>query len=69
MEKSLASMNKNTLQGQILIPFTHSSCLLPNYSVGRIARKLCWTDQELSSVDIIIPPWLSKLIYQLEDEQ
>jgi hypothetical protein len=33
-------MNKNTLQGQILFPFAHSSCLLPDDSAGRIASEL-----------------------------
>jgi hypothetical protein len=37
-------------------------------TTGRIARKLCWTNYEFSSVDII-PPWFSVLIYHLGDEQ
>jgi hypothetical protein len=37
-------------------------------SAGRIAKKLWWTNQELSSI-VIIPPWLSMLIYHLWDEQ
>jgi hypothetical protein len=48
-------MNKNTLQGQILTPFTHSSCLLQDDSGGRIARELLWKNQEFFSVDIIFP--------------
>jgi hypothetical protein len=62
-------MNKNTLLVQILIPFIHSSCLLPDDFTGRIARELWWTNQEFSPVDIIILPWLSMLIYHLGDEQ
>jgi hypothetical protein len=67
-EKSLASMNKNTSQGQFLIPFIHSSCLLPEDSAGRITREHWWMNQERSSVNII-PPWFSMLIYHLGDEQ
>jgi hypothetical protein len=37
-------------------------------TVGRIARELWWTNQEISPVDII-PSWLSMLIYLLGDEQ
>jgi hypothetical protein len=40
MQKLLASMNKNTSQGQILIPFAHSFSLLPDDFAGRIARTL-----------------------------
>jgi hypothetical protein len=58
-------MNKITSQGQILIPFAHSSCLLPGDSAGRIARELWWTNQEFSSADIILPPLFSMLVYQL----
>jgi hypothetical protein len=68
-KKSLASMNTNTSQGKILIPFAHSSCLLPDLSAGRIAREQRWTSQEFSSVYIIIPPWFSMLIYHLGDKQ
>jgi hypothetical protein len=35
----LASMNKNTLQDQIFILLSHSLCLLPDVSAGRIARE------------------------------
>jgi hypothetical protein len=42
--------------------------LLLDDSVGRIARKLWWTNQEISLVNII-PPWFSMLIYHLGDEQ
>jgi hypothetical protein len=38
-------------------------------TVGRIVKELWWTSQEFSSVDIIIPPWFSMLIYHLGDEQ
>jgi hypothetical protein len=38
--------------------------LLLDYSAGRIARELCWTNQEFSTVDII-PPWFSMLIYHV----
>jgi hypothetical protein len=34
-----------------------------------IAKELRWTNQEISSVDIIIPLWFSMLIYYLGDEQ
>jgi hypothetical protein len=61
-------MNKNTLQSQILIPFAHSSCLLPDDSAGTIARGLWWTNQEFLPVGII-PPRFSMLIYHLGDEQ
>jgi hypothetical protein len=67
-KKSLASVTE-ILQGQILIPFTHASCLLPDDCAGRIARELWWMSQEFSFVDIIIPPWFSMLIYHLQDEQ
>jgi hypothetical protein len=62
-------MNKNTSQGQILIPLAYSSCLLPDDSAGRIARELWWTNQEFSSANIIILPWFCTLIYHLVDEQ
>jgi hypothetical protein len=55
-------MNINTSQGQILIHFTHFSCLLPDISAGRIARELWWTSQVFPYVDIVIPPWFSMLI-------
>jgi hypothetical protein len=58
--KTLASMNRNTLQGKIVIPFAHSSCLLQDISAGRIARQLWWKSQGFSSVDII-PPWFPLL--------
>jgi hypothetical protein len=58
-KKSLASINKNTSQGQTVIPFAHSSCLLQDDSAGRIARELWWMGQEFSSVNIIISPWFS----------
>jgi hypothetical protein len=58
-KKSLASINKNTSQGQTVIPFVHSSCLLQDDSAGRIARELWWMGQEFSSVNIIISPWFS----------
>jgi hypothetical protein len=45
-------MNKNTWQGQILIPFTHFSCYLPDDSAGRIARELWWRSEEFFSVSI-----------------
>jgi hypothetical protein len=57
-------MNKNILQGQVLILYVHSSCLLPDDSAGRIAKELWWIKQEFSHVNIIIPPWFSVLIYQ-----
>jgi hypothetical protein len=56
-------MNKDTSQGQILIPFAYSYWLLPDDSPIRISRELWWTNQEISSADI--PPWFS----MLEDEQ
>jgi hypothetical protein len=62
-------MNKKTLQRQILTPFVHFSCLLGDDSAGRSARELCWMSKEFSSVNIIIPPSLSMLIYHLGDEQ
>jgi hypothetical protein len=62
-------MNKNTSQGKILILFTHFSCILPHDSAGRFARELWWTNQELFSVDVIIPLWFSILIHHLGDEQ
>jgi hypothetical protein len=68
-KKSLASMNKSTLHGQILIFFTFPFCLLPDDSAGRIAKGLCWMNWEFSSVEIIIVPWCSMLIYHLGDEQ
>jgi hypothetical protein len=34
----------------------------------RIARELCWMNQETCLVEII-PPWFSILIYHLRDEQ
>jgi hypothetical protein len=62
-------MNKNTLQGKIHIPFGYSSSLLPDDSAGRITRELWWTNQEISSVNIIIQPQYSTLMYHLGDEQ
>jgi hypothetical protein len=61
-------MNKNTLQGQIIIRFAHSSYLLLDGSAGRNARELCWTSNKFSSVDIISPRF-SMLTYHLVDEQ
>jgi hypothetical protein len=61
-------MSKNTLQGKFIIPFIHSSCLLPDDPSGGIASELCRTNQECSSVNIILP-WFSMLIYDLGDEQ
>jgi hypothetical protein len=49
-KKSLASMIKNTLQGQIHIPFAHSFPLLPDDSAGRTARELWQMNLECSSV-------------------
>jgi hypothetical protein len=46
-KKSISIMDKNNLQGQILIPFTHSICLLPDDSAG-ITIELWWTNQEFS---------------------
>jgi hypothetical protein len=63
--ESLASMNKSTFQGRILIPFAQSLRLLPDSITGRIARELWWMNQEFSSVNIIIiitPPRFSMLI-------
>jgi hypothetical protein len=37
--------------------------LLPDDLVGRIAIELWWINQEFLSVEIIIPPWFSMLIY------
>jgi hypothetical protein len=54
-------MNK-ALQDQILIPFAHSSCLLPHDYAGKITREIWWTNQEFSSVDIIISPWFHMLV-------
>jgi hypothetical protein len=49
-KKSLASMNN--LQGQILIPFAHSFCLLPDDSAGRIAREHWWTNHNFPLLSI-----------------
>jgi hypothetical protein len=68
-KKSLASINRNTSHDQILVPFAHSSCLLPNDSAGRITRELWWISQVFPSADIIIPAWFSMLMYHPEDEQ
>jgi hypothetical protein len=38
-------------------------------TAGRIARELWWKNQEFSSVNTIIPPWFSMLIYHMGDEQ
>jgi hypothetical protein len=43
-------IDKNTSQGQILIPLAHYSCLLRDDSVSRTARELWWTNQLHSSV-------------------
>jgi len=69
VKNRLGSWNKNTLQGQILIAFAHSSCLLLDDSADRIARELYWTNQEFSSDDIIVSPWFSMLVCHLGDEQ
>jgi hypothetical protein len=42
--------------------------LLLDNSAGKFARELWWTNQEISTVDII-PPWLSVLICHVKDEQ
>jgi hypothetical protein len=62
----LASMHRNTSPGLILIPFAYSFCLLSHDFAGRIARELWSTTQDISSVEIIIPPWFSTL---MGDEQ
>jgi hypothetical protein len=59
----------NISKGQIVIPFAHYSRLLPDDSTGRTATELWWTSQEFYSVDIVIPPWFSMLMYQLGHEQ
>jgi hypothetical protein len=41
-------MNKDTFQGQILIPFTHSYCVLPDDAAGRIAGEVWWMNQGFS---------------------
>jgi hypothetical protein len=62
-------MNKNTSQGQILIPFTHFAFLIPDDMAGKITRELWCMNQLFSSVDIIIPPWFFMLMYHLGHEQ
>jgi hypothetical protein len=43
--------------------------LLLYITAGRIAKELCWTNQEFSPVDVILP-WFSMLsLYHLGDEQ
>jgi hypothetical protein len=37
-------------------------------TAGRITTELWWS-QEFFSVDIIIPPWFSTLIYHMGDKQ
>jgi hypothetical protein len=64
-KKYLASMKKNAVQGQNLIPFAHFSCFLLDDSAGKTARELWWTNQEFPSVDIIIPPTFFMLMYHL----
>jgi hypothetical protein len=61
-------MKNNTLQGKIIIPFTRSSSLLPEYCAGKTDREPSWTSQEFSSDDII-SPWLFMLICYLGNEQ
>jgi hypothetical protein len=68
VKKTLASINKNILQGQILIPFSRFPCLLPDDSTGRIAKEVYWTNKEFSPVDTI-PPWVSMLIYHQGNKQ
>jgi hypothetical protein len=67
-KKLLAKVNKNTSRLNSH-SFAHCSCLLPEGSAGRIARKFWCINQEFSSVYIIIPPWFSMLMYHLRDEQ
>jgi hypothetical protein len=50
--KNHLHVRTQTLQGQILIPFTHSSYLLPDDFAHRIARELWWVSREFSSIDI-----------------
>jgi len=42
-------------KAKFIIPFAHSSCLLPDDSAGRFAKELLWENQEFSSVNIIPP--------------
>jgi hypothetical protein len=51
-----------------VIFFASSSYFSADDSVGRIARKLWWTNQACSPVDIILP-WFSMPIYHMGDEQ
>jgi hypothetical protein len=61
VKKALASMNKDSSQGQIH-NFLRSFLLFATRWLRRIARELRWTNQEFSSVDFI-PPRFSMLIY------
>jgi hypothetical protein len=56
---------KNTLEGDIQYLFAIFLLLRYKMTVGKIARELWWTNQELSLVNIIS---LSILIYHLGDE-
>jgi hypothetical protein len=69
MLKSLSSIKKSTSHGQIhkLLLQVPPDLLLGD-SAGGTARKLWWTTQEFSLVDII-SPWFSMFIYHLGDEQ
>jgi hypothetical protein len=67
-KKSLASMKKKLHKVKFIISFTHSYCLLPDDSAGRIFRELWWMNQECSCVSFILP-WFSMLIYQLGNEK
>jgi hypothetical protein len=50
--------------------FSFAVFLLLRYQMtaGRVARELWWTNQEISSVDVI-PSWISILMYNLGDKQ
>jgi hypothetical protein len=60
----LESMYKNTSKAKFIISFDRSSCLLLDDSADRVATELLRTNQEFSSIDIILP-WFSMFIYNL----
>jgi hypothetical protein len=67
-KKITCKYEKKFHKAKFIISFTHSYCLLPDDSAGRIFRELWWMNQECSCVSFI-PPWFSMLIYQLGNEK
>jgi hypothetical protein len=53
-------------QSSAFLRHVSPASLLGGY-VGKIARNLWWMNHEFSSVNVIIPPWLSIIIRHVVD--